>query len=621
MSAGAAPLVPANVSRSSMSDYTVHFGIEHLKKLTTCTSICFDTETLQLKPESGKLRLLQLGSTARKTIVLIDLFQTDEDGFGEIDRFFSGPERFWLAHNSAFDLGWLAVYGWHPKGQVRDSMLASRLLTNGMSQVKNGLAHVAKRILGVDVDKEQQRSDWSGDLSQEQLDYAAKDVELLCEMDHPLHQQIAEQGLGRAYALECRALPALTAMANTGLPWDREKLLEVQADYEKDIENLGREFHLELDDALPEGEKLPRDPDGSFNLRARTSGSVRLGTKQFAGFNIGSPKQLLEKLTLVLGEQPIDQKTQKPSASRTALREYAGAHQVISTYLEWKKAEKRRQMVVSLLKHQDPDGFIRASYWQLGAETGRMTCSDPNLQQVPRDEQFRSAVVAPTGWKLLDADFSQMELRLAAIVAEDENMMLAFKEGKDLHTATAEALGCERQIAKSANFGLLYGSGAKGLSNYAAGMGVRLSEAEAARIRTAWLTEYSGIAKWHKKLSNISDRTSGMPELRIPVTDMRRYLPGDFNRLTIRANSPVQGAGAAILKCALGTLWKHLENTDEAKICAAVHDELILLVREEHVEKWRELLKNAMESAEAKWLGDVPAIADVNVGDTWQETH
>ena len=294
---------------------------------------------------------------------------------------------------------------------------------------------------------------------------------------------------------------------------------------------------------------------------------------------------------------------------------------MIATYLEWKKAEKRRQMVVSLLKHQDPDGFIRASYWQLGAETGRMTCSDPNLQQVPRDEQFRSAVVAPAGWKLLDADFSQMELRLAAIVAKDENMMQAFKDGKDLHTATAEALGCERQIAKSANFGLLYGSGAKGLSNYAAGMGVRLSEAEAARIRTAWLTEYSGIAKWHKQLSNISDRTSGMPELRIPVTEMRRFLPGDFNRLTIRANSPVQGAGAAILKCALGTLWQHLENSDEAKLCAAVHDELIMLVREEHVEKWRNLLKQAMESAEAKWLGDVPAIADVNVGDTWSETH
>ena len=135
-------------------------------------------------------------------------------------------------------------------------------------------------------------------------------------------------------------------------------------------------------------------------------------------------------------------------------------------------------------------------------------------------------------------------------MAKDENMMQAPRMGKDLHTATAEALGCERQIAKSANFGLLYGSGAKGLSNYAAGMGVRLSEAEAARVRAAWLTEYSGIAKWHKQLSQLSDRTSGMPELRIPVRICEGICLGKINKMTIRANAPVQGAGAAILKCA-----------------------------------------------------------------------
>ena len=605
-----------------MSDYSVLHGVEHLHKLTTCTSICFDTETLQLKPESGKLRLLQLGSTARKTIVLIDLFHTDEDGFSEIDRFFQGPERFWLAHNAAFDLGWLAVYGWHPKGQTRDSMLASRLLTNGMPKVKHTLADVAKRILGLNVDKEQQRSDWSGDLSQEQLDYAAKDVEVLCEMDHPLHQQIAQEGLGRAYALECRALPALTAMANTGLPWDRSKLLEVQADYEKDIENLAREFHLELDAALPEGEKLPRDPDGSLNLRPRTTGSVKLGTKKLAGFNIGSPKQLMEKLTLVLGEVPVDPRTGKPSASRNALKEHEGSHHVITTYLQWKKKEKRRQMITSFLEHQDADGFIRPSYWQLGAETGRMSCSNPNMQQVPKDPEFRSAVVAPPGWKILDADYSQMELRLAAVVAQDENMMQAFKDGKDLHTATAEALGCERGIAKSANFGLLYGSGAKGLRNYAAGMGVSLSEAEAGRVRAAWLAEYSGIAKWHKQLSKNADRTEGVgATITIPVSGMKRRLLDKMNKMTNHANTPVQGAGAAVLKATLGNLWPHIKDTDEAKLAGAVHDELILLVKEEHVEKWKTLLKDCMERAEAKWLGDVPAIADVQAADNWAEAH
>ena len=230
-------------------------------------------------------------------------------------------------------------------------------LTNGQPNVRHGLQHVAKRYLDIDLNKEEQRSDWSGDLTDSQMKYAAKDVEVLCELDKPIHDKIAEEGLGGAYSLECRALPALSAMANTGLPFDKAALQATEVDYEKDIENLGREFHLELDDALPEGEKLPRDEDGSFNLRSRTSGSVKLGTKVYAGFNIGSPKQLLDKLTLVLGEVPIDAKTQKPSASRGALREYQGSHTVVATYLQWKKAEKRRQMVAALLKHQSPDGL------------------------------------------------------------------------------------------------------------------------------------------------------------------------------------------------------------------------------------------------------------------------
>ena len=113
----------------------------------------------------------------------------------------------------------------------------------------------------------------------------------------------------------------------------------------------------------------------------------------------------------------------------------------------------------------------------------------------------------------------------------------------------------------------------------------------------------------------------GSAQLRIPETGMRRFLPDALNKLTIRANSPIQGSGAAILKVALSNLWMYLKGSTEAKLCGAVHDELILLVREEHVEKWKDLLKTTMESAEARWLGDVPAVVDVNVGRTWQETH
>ena len=605
-----------------MTDYTTYLGFQHLEKLNTASSLSFDCETTGLKPEVGGLRLLQFGSAARKIVVVVDLFTASEEELAQLDLFFTNGTRYWTAHNAVFDLGWCAAYGWHPRGQVRCTMLASKILNNGMPNMKHGLAAVAKRYLGIELDKEEQRSDWSGELTESQIRYAAKDVEVLCELDAPIHQKIAQAGLGAAYSLECRALPGMASMTNNGLPFSRDALQGIEVDYVKDIENLGREFHLELDAALPAEQKLPREEDGSFNLRARDTGRIKDGTKKYAGFNIASPKQLLEKMTLVLGETPIDAKTQKPSASRTALREYAGNHSVVATYLQWKKAEKRRQMVESLLKHQSPDGFVRASYWQLGAETGRMTCSDPNLQQVPRDAQFRESVTAPEGWTFVGADFSQMELRLLAVVAEDENMCTAFIEGQDLHTVTSEALGCDRQIAKSANFGLAYGSGAKGLRNYAAGMGVQITLQEATDVRNQWLDTYYGVRAWHRRLANQADKSAGdCPAIHVPVSRFRRFLPGDMNRLTIRANVPIQGAGAAILKTAIGSLWKHLQGSDEAKLCAAIHDEVLLLVRKGQEEKWMEVLKVAMESAEAMWLGDVPAVADVKTGASWAECH
>ena len=269
-------------------DYDVYQGIEHLDKVASCSSLSFDTETLQLKPEMGKLRLLQLGSAARRCVVLIDLFACDDEDLETLGLFFTNGERFWLAHNAAFDLAWLQTYGWVPRGQVRCSMLASRLLLNGVPKAKHNLLEVARRMLDIALDKEEQRSDWSKDLSDSQLTYAAKDVMVLCEMDGQLHRDIMQAGLGKAYALECKALHALAAMGRTGLPWDKDGLVQVGKDYEKEIANLGREFLLTLDEAMPEEEKLPREEDGSFNTRAKTTGRAAEGTKKYRRASIST---------------------------------------------------------------------------------------------------------------------------------------------------------------------------------------------------------------------------------------------------------------------------------------------------------------------------------------------
>ena len=611
--------------KKPVESYSVYTGISELKRIRTSTSIAFDTETLQIQPEKGKLRLIQLGCNLTKSIVVIDCFDLTHEDWDTLKQFFHSIDRFWLAHNAVFDLGWLQEHDIYPKGHVKCSFIANRLLYNGITGVKHGLDAVSKKHLNIIISKEQQKSNWGADiLSTEQLTYAAKDIEILLRLDDVLNTKIVEAGLFKAYDLECRVLPAMAQMWRVGLPWNRKELEQCRTDYEDDIKELGNEFLRELDNDLPSGKKLPRNEDGSFNLRAKDEGSIRLGTKKYAGFNIKSSKQLLEKLTLILPKPPMDSEG-KPSVSKEALRLCAADSHTVQTLMTWKRREKRRQMAESIQDKLSEDGFVKASYMQLGADTGRMSTIKPNNQQIPRDSEFRQCVQAPKGWKIVDADFSQMELRLAAALANDRNMIKAFQSGEDLHEYTANQMGCERQIAKSANFGLLYGAGAEGLRKYAGSSGVIMSYEDAVRIRDSWLNTYSGIREWQKNNLDIARDTEDdeWAEVRIPQTNMRRFLKGKLNRVTVRCNTPIQGAGAAILKYALKDLWLQVkqQGEDKVKIAAAVHDELILLVKEDLADEWAEILKTTMEKAEAIWLGDVPALAEVSIGDKWSEVH
>ena len=603
------------------------FGLEYLHTLQNATTVAFDCETTGLQPKFGGLRLLQLAALDRLPVV-IDCWALEDHHWVELEEFFA-TKRYWVAHNAVFDLGWLQEHELYPEGEVLCTMLASRILTNGMPNVKHGLQHVVKRYLKEEISKEEQRSDWSAELTDSQLLYAAKDVQLLVDLDGPINQRMAEANLHHAWFLECTALPAMAQIWRTGLPFDRKSLQALQGDLTVEHEERGREFLVALDEALPADSKLPRDADGSINTRSKATGSVRAGTKLEAGFNLNSPKQLLDVFTKLLGRKPVDANG-KPSASRQALREYAGDHPVVAEYLAWKRVEKRRQMVEALIKHLGADGFIRASYMQLGADTGRMSCISPNLQQIPRDSRFRACVRPPKGWRLVVADYAQMELRLAAAEAEDALMIQAFQQGMDLHTLTAmqiygvdehEVTKEQRQVAKSANFGLLYGSGARGLRNYAAGMGIQMDLAEAAEVREKFHAAYAGISRWQRKNALAADACKGNAAIRIRKSQLRRFLPGEHNKLTTRCNTPIQGAGAAVLKRTLGKLWPMLKKESEevVRLAGVVHDEVILLVREESADKWALQLAKTMEEAEAEWLGVVPALAEAHVGDSWLE--
>lgn len=610
------------------------FGLDALSSLDSAEVIAFDTETTGLKPERGGLRLVQMTADGCP-VVVIDMWELSKEDVDTLRSWFAAKQRVWVAHNATFDLGWFQTYGIVLPGKVHCTMLASRLCTNGMLNLRHGLAPVAERYLKLELSKEQQASNWGAQvLSAEQITYAAKDVVVLNQVYPLLIERLEKARLLTAYEIECRALEPIAHMQRTGLPFNRHKLVALQADYETQIRDLGVQFVEQLDQAMPEEEKLPRDEDGSFNLRVKDEGSIRLGTKRYAGFNLNSPAQLVKKFALLLGQAPVDEKTGKPSVSTTALRMYAADHAVIQLYLAWKKAEKRRQMVCALLEHQDSDGFIRAGYMQLGADTGRMSCRTPNLQQVPRDKGFRAAAEAPDGWSFVVCDFGQMELRLAAAISKDRRMTKAFKDNEDLHTITAAAIYGKpvedkaemkqrRQVAKSANFGLLFGSGAKGLRNYAGAMGITMDIEEANEIRTTFRDTYSGITSWQLRNAEEADKTAGdkWAEVRIPVSGMRRYLPGELNRLTTRCNTPVQGAGAAVLKVTLARLWQEMLRVgeDAVRLAAVVHDEVVLLVREGLEDEWCSTLSRVMEESEALWLGEIPSLAEASKGKTWAE--
>ena len=152
-----------------------------------------------------------------------------------------------------------------------------------------------------------------------------------------------------------------------------------------------------------------------------------------------------------------------------------------------------------------------------------------------------------------------------------------------------------------------------------------MSQEEAQKIRNDCLTTFSGIRTWQIANQEKARDTehNEWPEIRIPVSNMRRFVKGDLNRVTIRCNTPIQGAGAAILKCALGNLWPLVQaaGEDTVKIAAAVHDEILLLVKEGQENQWADTLRGKMEEAEAKWLGDIPALAETSIGKPWREVH
>jgi DNA polymerase I-like protein with 3'-5' exonuclease and polymerase domains len=365
--------------------------------------------------------------------------------------------------------------------------------------------------------------------------------------------------------------------------------------------------------------QLPRNPDGTYNLRPKPTGRGK--DKLEAGFNINSTQQVLKYLNQI-GLDPRDPKTGKPTTDKKVLRPLAD-NPVVYALLAYKRAEKRRSMVQSWLdKNIEADGRLHARFAPLQTGTGRFSCSSPNLQQVPRETYIRNCFIADEGNELVVMDVKNMEMGVACSepIANEPLMQQALRDGMDLHTFTAhlifnvplEEVGKdERQRAKSCNFGLLYGSGSAGLRDYFASFGNAITYDEAVEFRDAWLKAYPAMASWHSWAKN--EVAKG--EVRM-VDGRRRWLIGDMARHTVLLNNITQGTAASIVKQTMVSVWPRLP--ERAKIIAQIHDELIVETPEGTGEDVLDLMKKHLFDAGRQILGDsVDMLGEGSVAKSW----
>ena len=490
-------------------------------------------------------------------------------------------DRELVGHNLWFDLAFLKVRFQIPPGNLFDTMTAAKILTNGLPEgtVSNSLGSVISRYLGIDILKDQGTSDWSASqLSDEQLRYAAMDVHHLLPLKAELERLLELDQLVYVAELENDLLPAVIDLYLRGFAVDRATLETMLADAELAKQVAARKLKTVLN-----------APD----------------------LNVNSNLQLLNAFAVIGLALPNTNK-------RTISQNHD--HPAVEALIEYRRVKSAyTEKMESLLEAIRPDGRIHSRYDPLGTDTGRFSCKEPNIQQVPgaRKAPIRKAFRAPAGRTLIKLDYNQMELRAAMSWTGETNGIVAFQAGQDLHQNIASIVKVQRSLGKTINFGNIYGQNAKGFARRVKeneGLNITVEEAEFYRCKFFEL--YPGLSAWHKASWNLV-RYTELTEVRTPY-GRRRLIPKevtDWEKFTSAVNVPIQGGCADAVKFSMIDLNAVLP--EGTFLVAAMHDELVLETDIEKAAEIEVLAKKIME----KWAGaifdKVPMLVEAKTCESW----
>ena len=586
-----------------------------LATLSAADAFAFDTETTSIDYMEAKLVGLSFCCEAGKAAYVpmahdyegAPIQLTVELVLSKIRLLLENPDKTIIGQNLKYDISVMARHGVSIKAKIIDTMLESYVLNSVAS--RHNMDDLALKYLGLStVHFEDIAGKGAKQLTFNQVEldkaghYAAEDADITFRLHQALWPRLqAESRLASVYEdIEIPLVPILSDVELGGVLLDEEQLKLQSRELEKRLHELEQE---------------------AYGLAGEE-------------FNLGSPKQLQQIFFEKLG-LPVIKKTPKgqPSTAEPVLQELALDYPLPKVIMEYRGLSKLKSTYTDQLPKQvaRSTGRIHTSYHQAVTATGRLSSSNPNLQNIPirTDEgrRVRRAFIAPDGYKIMAADYSQIELRIMAHLSQDKGLIHAFKNGLDIHKATAaEVFGGavsdvsddHRRSAKAINFGLIYGMSAFGLSRQ-----LNISRGAAQDYIDLYFSRYPGVKDYMERtrllaadqgyVETIFGRRLYLPEIR--ASNFQRRQAAERTAI----NAPMQGTAADIIKKAMINVHGWLASANlNTRMTMQVHDELVLEVPEENIQEVASGVEKLMSSAVELCI---PLVVEAGVGDNWDEAH
>ena len=582
-----------------------------IQSLSEQKEFCFDTETTGLNTHTAEIVGLAISYKSHNAFY-VPFPQSKAEAklvFNEFKPVLGDPTIRKIGQNIKYDISILKQYDIEVHGELFDTMIAHYLL---QPDLRHNLNFLSEQYLGYKpvsieelIGKKGARQDSMRNVPVEKIkDYACEDADLTFQLKELFEKELEKSYLDNLSAtIEMPLIPVLTDMEQAGIKVDTNAL---------------NDFAKELNGELIKIEEKIIDLAGIH-------------------FNISSPKQLGEILfdKMKLDPNAKKTKTKQYSTSEDTLQKLADKHPIINNVLEFRSLKKLLSTYVEALPRliNEKTGKIHTSYNQAVAATGRLSSQNPNLQNIPireeRGREIRKAFIpSDNDHLLLAADYSQIELRLMAHMSQDSNMIEAFNKNVDIHTSTAakifhveninDVTVDQRRKAKTANFGIIYGISAFGLSQR-----LSIPRTEAKQLIDEYFNGFPKVKEYmEKSIAMAREKTyvetmMGRKRILVDINSRNAIVRGFAERNAI--NAPIQGSAADVIKLAMIDIFNELQKKKlRSKMILQVHDELVFDVYKPELQEIKELVKTKMENAVKLCI---PLTVDIGVGNNWLEAH